>query len=314
MIYVVIVLVLVAATLIFGLQRQNKTIADLKTEHQELLDHYQRRVNEQERAQSDFRELQKNFENVGEGYDQALLMYDKMQEESDKLQHANQLLQEQNATLQQNLGTAQESLKQANECLAQVADGISRELPALAATPEARKTTRRISALLRNAQNLAELKEDRPISKSDNVMLMQIADKAIEESGIKETGYLQFEVKTEGGAEATMLFTNAKQAARALTMLLDNAMKFVTDGGVTLRVVVDMDNSQVRYEVEDTGTGIPADEAEHVFEPFVKLNTFFDGQGLGLTTARNVARRLGGDVTLDTAHTPGARFVLALPL
>jgi signal transduction histidine kinase len=47
----------------------------------------------------------------------------------------------------------------------------------------------------------------------------------------------------------------------------------------------------------------------------VKLNQFFDGQGIGLTVARNIARRLGGDVELDTTkETPGARFVLSLPI
>lgn len=314
MIYVIIALVLIIAVLGLVVHRKSQTIADLKAEHQDLLDHYQRRVNEQERAQSDFRELQKNFENVGEGYDQALLMYDKMQEESDKLQNANKLLQEQNANLQQNLSALQESEKRANQCLAQVAEGVFRELPSLPSTPEARKASRHIAGLLRDAQNLSDLKDDRPISHTDNVMLMKIAQKAVEDSGIQDVDYLEFQVDTAGGAEATMLFTNVAQASRALTLLLDNAIKFVTEGSVILRVVADMDHSQVRYEVEDNGTGVSADDAERVFEPFVKLNTFFAGQGLGLTVARSIARRLGGDVMLDTSFTSGARFVLSLPL
>ena len=58
-----------------------------------------------------------------------------------------------------------------------------------------------------------------------------------------------------------------------------------------------------------------AAEAEHIFEPYVKLNQFFDGQGVGLTVARNIARRLGGDVVFDTTKdTPGTRFVLSLPI
>ena len=47
----------------------------------------------------------------------------------------------------------------------------------------------------------------------------------------------------------------------------------------------------------------------------MKLNQYFDGQGIGLTVARNLARRLGGDVVLDTTKdTPGSRFVLTLPI
>lgn len=314
MIYVIIGLVLVVVVLAFAVYRQKQNTETLKAEHQALLDHYQRRVNEQERAQNDFRELQKNFENVGEGYDQALLMYDKMQEESDKLQNANTVLQEQNAKLQKSLSEAQEMAQKTSDCIIQTVENVQKEFEALAITPDAKKATLRMGAQLRNVQNLVDLKEDRPISNSDNVMAMQISDAAIAESGIMESAYLQFETLTEGGAEATMLLTNTKQAARVLTLLLDNAQKFVTDGSIKLRVVADMDHSQVRYELEDSGSGIPAEDAERVFEPFVKLNSFFDGQGLGLTVARSIARRLGGDLVLDTTYTPGCRFVFSLPL
>lgn len=68
------------------------------------------------------------------------------------------------------------------------------------------------------------------------------------------------------------------------------------------------------FEVEDTGIGIPAHEAERIFEEFVQLNSFYDGTGIGLTVARSIARRLGGDVLLDTTYTEGARFVMTLPL
>ncbi len=109
--------------------------------------------------------------------------------------------------------------------------------------------------------------------------------------------------------------TNVAKGARALTHLLDNALKFTTEGTVTLSVTVDMDKMQAVYTVEDTGSGIEAAEAEHIFEPYVKLNQFFDGQGIGLTVARNIARRLGGDLVLDTANEgTGSRFVLSLSI
>jgi len=314
MVYVSIVLFLVALVLFLMWKNVSKALAKERQERQELLDHYQIRVDEQERTQNDFRELQKNFESVGEGYDQALLMYDKLLEEGDKLKHANEVMQQQNASLQQSLSAAEETAKRANDCIMKTVENISRELSAFAGDAEASKVASRIGAVLRNAQNLADLKNDRPIEHTDNVMLLQIADKAVADSGIKNVSYLQFETLTEGGAEATMVLTNAAEAARVITLLLDNAIKFVSEGKVVLRVIADMQTSQVRYEVEDSGTGIPADDAEHVFEPYVKLNSFFDGQGLGLTVARNVARRLGGDLALDTTYTGGARFAFYLPL
>ena len=67
--------------------------------------------------------------------------------------------------------------------------------------------------------------------------------------------------------------------------------------------------------VEDTGCGIPPSEAEHIFERFVKLDTFKVGLGLGLTLCRTMTNRLGGNVVLDTAYAgPGSRFIVTLPL
>ena len=84
---------------------------------------------------------------------------------------------------------------------------------------------------------------------------------------------------------------------------------------MTLDVDASLQDSKITYTVTDSGMGVPANEAERIFEPFVKLNSYFDGQGLGLTFARSIARRLGGDLVLDTTNTgKGARFVLTLPM
>lgn len=74
-----------------------------------------------------------------------------------------------------------------------------------------------------------------------------------------------------------------------------------------------LDADRILFTVEDTGIGVPAAEAEHIFEEFVQLNEYYNGTGIGLTVARSLARRLGGDVYLDTSYTSGARFVMALP-
>ena len=67
------------------------------------------------------------------------------------------------------------------------------------------------------------------------------------------------------------------------------------------------------YFMEVAGIGIPAEEAEYIFEEFVQLDNYYDGTGIGLTVARSLARRLGGDIVLDTSYTTGARFVITLP-
>ena len=87
-------------------------------------------------------------------------------------------------------------------------------------------------------------------------------------------------------------------------------MKFTNEGSITLKT--ELTDGKVHFIVEDTGIGIPADQAEHIFEEFVQLDSFTDGTGIGLTIARSVARRMGGELWLDTSYTKGARFVFEL--
>ena len=65
--------------------------------------------------------------------------------------------------------------------------------------------------------------------------------------------------------------------------------------------------------VEDNGIGIPLEEAEHIFDEFVQLDEYYEGTGIGLTVARSLARRMNGDIILDTTYTSGARFIFSLP-
>ena len=102
---------------------------------------------------------------------------------------------------------------------------------------------------------------------------------------------------------------------RIINPLLDNAYKNLPpqDGHVIVRAAK---NEQfLEIDIEDNGEGIPAKDAERVFEHFVKLDPFKEGLGLGLTFSRTMARRLGGDVTLDTSYAgPGCRFKVRLQL
>ena len=77
---------------------------------------------------------------------------------------------------------------------------------------------------------------------------------------------------------------------------------------------VNIDDQNVIFSVEDTGIGVPADQAENIFTEFVQLDEYTDGTGIGLSIARSLARNLKGDIVLDTTYTVGARFVMQLPL
>ena len=74
-----------------------------------------------------------------------------------------------------------------------------------------------------------------------------------------------------------------------------------------------VDGDSIQYVVQDTGIGVPADQAENIFKEFFQLDEYSDGTGIGLSIARQLARHMGGDITLDTTYTAGARFIVTLP-
>ena len=304
MTYVVIVLVLIVVLLGYMLYSQSQAGKKQTAEQQQLLADYQRRVDEQQKLLGDYRALEKNFDNVGEGYEQALLAFDKMNEEQDKARAANEALQNTVQQLQEANNLLQQDAQKKAEAMKQVVNDLM-------ATGD-----QKLAALAGKISDLDEIQPNQaPFERTDNIMVAQVAEEAVRQSGIDQAQYIKFNQTVDPVAAATMMSTNLQKAARSLVHVLDNALKFTTEGSVTLAVTVDMDKMQAIYTVEDTGSGIEAGDAEKVFEPYVKLNQFFDGQGIGLTVARNIARRLGGDLVLDTAFAgPGARFVLSLPI
>ena len=303
---VLIILVLLIAALGTALYFQMKSAKDSAEEGQQLLKDYQKRVDELEHLLKDYRDLQQNFNNVGEGYEQALLAFDKMEEERQAMTNVKEKLEKQVNDLMVSKSTLEQSIIKKKELIQQAAEAIKQKIDF--ATPNAAK----IAQLANTILNLNDVETETTIQAEDNCQATDITDQAIRETGIDKIDYLRFINQAAEEAQATMLFTNQPMAVRVLVNLLDNAMKFTTSGSVTL--LTNINGSNVEFVVEDTGTGITAEDAEKVFEPFTKLNSFFDGAGCGLTVARSIARRLNGDVKLDTEHAGGARFIFTLPI
>lgn len=185
------------------------------------------------------------------------------------------------------------------------------------------ENTNRITGLVNKMLEMSDAKSMTVIERNDTVPVVQIASEAIEDSDITNAKHLAFYMYVAPEAENVVLTTNQQAAVRALTLVLDNARKFTAPAEthesegklngkqrVTLRLKAVDDTAF--FEVEDTGIGVPEEEAERIFEEFVQLDEYYNGTGIGLTVARSLARRLGGDIVLDTSYTDGARFVMML--
>lgn len=179
------------------------------------------------------------------------------------------------------------------------------------------ENTERITNLVDRMLELSDTGSETVIERNDETNARAIVEEAIKHSGITlhtKPGHAESAVTFESPDEQTLtritLRTNQRNATRALAQLLENAVKFTNEG--TIRLLIEDAEEKVRFVVEDTGIGIPANQRKHVFEEFVQLDEFVDGAGIGLTIARSIAERMGGRLWLDTNYTQGSRFVLEL--
>ncbi|MBI5594102.1 MAG: response regulator [Deltaproteobacteria bacterium] len=110
--------------------------------------------------------------------------------------------------------------------------------------------------------------------------------------------------------------TDAMKLRQILLNLLDNAIKYTRHGGITLRVA-HMGNSPgaLRFEVEDTGMGIPKEKIEEIFEPFTQVKGkggVSNGVGLGLSISRRLVELMGGALFVRSAVGKGSTFTVEL--
>jgi len=109
---------------------------------------------------------------------------------------------------------------------------------------------------------------------------------------------------------------DADKVLQILINLLSNAIKFTSEGG-NISLACKEDGEVVRLVVQDDGMGIPKDKLDDVFEPFVQVNRGYatpqEGTGLGLSISRDLARRMGGDLTATVDVGNVSEFTLTLP-
>jgi signal transduction histidine kinase len=94
--------------------------------------------------------------------------------------------------------------------------------------------------------------------------------------------------------------------------IVGNAVKYTPQGEV--HVTLGIDSGKIQIAVKDTGPGIPPEQHEMIFAPFVKRDTRTSGVGLGLDIARQLARLHGGDILLSSVVGEGSTFTIVLPI
>ena len=286
---------------------------------------------ELERLREDYNQLERNFDSMSEGYQESLLLYDRLEETNRKLDIARQKAEESSRMKSHFIQQISHEIRTPLNILSgftQVVTSPDMELDEdtkASINQQILENTDRITRLVNKMLELSDASSKTVIERNDQTTALQIAAEAVEASDIATAPHLNFNMHIAKEAEDIVLTTDRQSAVRALTLILGNARKFTKEAEAHARhditeekkqatLLIDTTDHAVRFIIEDNGIGIPAHEADHIFEEFVQLNPYYDGTGIGLTVARSLARRLGGDIVLDTTYTPATRFVMTLPI
>ena len=252
---------------------------------------YQRLYSELQDLKADYEQLSIMFENMGLGYEEALMLYDRAVESSRmKTNFIQQISHEIRTPLNILSGFTQILTTPGME----LDDAMKQEVSKGVA-----ENTQRITGLVNKMLELSEAGSDTPLERTDDVLAVQIAAQAAEDSNITLADHVQFDLQIGDGADTVMLHTNLQQATRALALLLDNAGKFTRPAEAALAGGTAVKQAQVVLRIA-------------VVDNMCEMSV--EDTGIGLTVARSIARRLGGDIVLDTNYTGGARFVFTLPM
>ena len=191
--------------------------------------------------------------------------------------------------------------------------------PDMAESPEERKhistmmqkSTRQVTVLMDEIIGLSLLDSTERTQKNDETHINRILKELTCEYKNYATSETEVKLETELDDDY-VLKTNENMLRRIMNCLLENATKYTKQGSITVRAK--QEDKLLKLIIEDTGSGIPEQEAEHIFDRFVKLDSFKEGIGLGLPLSRKLAEQLGGKVELDTTYKDGARFIVTLSI
>jgi PAS domain S-box-containing protein len=178
-----------------------------------------------------------------------------------------------------------------------------------------RRANSHLLSLINDILNFAKLESSRVHFASERVPLDEMlatATTMIEPQARKKG--VQFTRRT--CSLAVTAFGDREKVLQIVINLLNNSVKFTPAGG-TITVSCGESDDECWTAVRDTGSGIPADQLDTIFEPFVQVGRadpgLGTGVGLGLAISRDLARGMGGDLTAESTLGVGSEFHLTLP-
>ena len=168
-----------------------------------------------------------------------------------------------------------------------------------------------VQALLdfsKHVQTLSELENSDAELEMEEVQVHQFCEELMDQI----RGTEQSEVQLVVNAPKMSALVYRPYVSHILAHLLKNAAEYTpAEGKITIEFKK-RGQHKIEFHVSDTGIGIPEEKRDNVFKPFLEIHDLTKGDGLGLPTCKQMALKMGGDLTIDTEYIRGTRFVLEL--
>jgi PAS domain S-box-containing protein len=175
---------------------------------------------------------------------------------------------------------------------------------------EIRSATRHVARMIEDILDFARIERGAVRIEMQSVSIPDALSRAeaMVRLPIEEAGLLYS--REECGSSLTAR-ADPDRLQQVLLNLLTNAIKFTERGG-RIRAICEADEQWVHLHVADRGTGIPADQLAHIFEPFVQVEPDSRGVGLGLAISRELTRAMGGELSVHSVVGEGSTFTITL--
>lgn len=175
---------------------------------------------------------------------------------------------------------------------------------------EIKAQTRRLQDLARTLLDLSRLDANAVVFREEDVYLEEMLYELK-----RDFSYTGRPMTIHSPDDIPPVETDATQLYRALTILVDNAIKY-SPAGTPIDLELVRENGSAVVGVRDRGCGIPEPEIPRIFERFYRAegSSRADGTGLGLALASEITDHLGGDIRVESESDRGSRFSILLPL
>lgn len=175
---------------------------------------------------------------------------------------------------------------------------------------EIRTQTKRLQDLARTLLDLSKLDANAVVFRDEEVYLEDMLYELK-----RDFSYTGRPFRIDSESDVPPIETDSNQLHRALTILVDNAIKYSEDGS-PVGLELHRENGNAIVSVSDRGCGIPESEVPRIFDRFYRAqgSSRADGTGLGLALAHEITEHLGGDIYVESRPNEGSKFSLTLPL